>query len=82
MYFFLFFSGFAKNDLPGSAVYMKYLFSMNYFMTIASGFTMEYVLVFLISKPVSAYQMGENYAKSMGVNIKMLRIILILLSRI
>jgi len=38
------------------------------------------VLVFMISKPVSAYQMGENYARNMGVNVTALRIALILLS--
>lgn len=38
------------------------------------------VLVFMISKPVSAYQMGENYARNMGVNVTALRIVLILLS--
>lgn len=44
---------------------------------------MTVVLVtFFSSKPIGAYQMGENYAKSMGVNIKMLRIGLILLSSI
>lgn len=35
---------------------------------------------FLLSKPISAYQMGENYARSVGVNIRLLRILLILLS--
>lgn len=28
------------------------------------------VLVFLLSKPLGAYLLGENYAKSMGVNVK------------
>ena len=32
------------------------------------------------SKPIGAYQLGENYARNMGVNIKVLRIVLILLS--
>ena len=32
------------------------------------------------SKPIGAYQLGENYARNMGVNIKALRIVLILLS--
>ena len=40
------------------------------------------VVVFLMSKPISAYQMGEVYAQNMGVNIKMFRIMLILLSSI
>ena len=38
------------------------------------------VLVFLLSKPMAAYAMGENYAKSMGVNVKAFRVELILLS--
>ncbi len=39
-----------------------------------------FVLVFLMSKPISAYQMGESYAQSMGVNVKRFRILLILMS--
>lgn len=35
---------------------------------------------FLLSKPIGAYQLGESYAGSMGVNIKLLRVLLILLS--
>ena len=38
------------------------------------------VLTFLMSKPIGAYQLGEVYAKNMGVNIKAFRIALILLS--
>ena len=38
--------------------------------------------VFLLSKPISAYQMGEAYAKNMGVNVKTFRVILILLSSV
>ena len=38
------------------------------------------VLTFLLSKPISAYQLGEVYAKNMGVNIKAFRVALILLS--
>ena len=37
---------------------------------------------FMMSKPISAYQLGETYAKNMGVNIKRFRILLILLSSI
>ncbi|MCR5580157.1 MAG: iron ABC transporter permease [Pseudobutyrivibrio sp.] len=40
------------------------------------------VLSFVMSKPIGAYQLGENYARNMGVNIKFLRIVLILLSSI
>ena len=39
-------------------------------------------LAFLMSKPMSAYQLGENYAQNMGVNIKEFRISLILLSSV
>ena len=36
--------------------------------------------VFLLSKPIGAYQLGEAYAQSMGVNIRVFRVALILLS--
>ena len=36
--------------------------------------------VFFLSKPISAFQLGEQYAKSMGVNIRVFRVALILLS--
>ncbi len=59
-----------------------------------SGISWDYVWVsliivvlavlisFFMSKPIGAYQMGEAYARNMGVNIKLLRGILILLSSI
>lgn len=37
-------------------------------------------IVFLLSKPIGAYQLGETYAQNMGVNIKRFRVILVLLS--
>ncbi|MBR4168865.1 MAG: iron ABC transporter permease [Lachnospiraceae bacterium] len=37
-------------------------------------------LTLLILKPMSAYRLGEAYAKSVGVNIPLLRILLILIS--
>ena len=40
------------------------------------------VCTFLLSKPISAYQLGEAYAQSMGVNIKVFRVVIILLSSI
>ena len=40
------------------------------------------VCVFLLSKPISAYQLGEGYARSMGVNIAAFRVVLILLSSV
>lgn len=39
-------------------------------------------LCFLLAKPIGAYQLGESYARSMGVNIRLFRVILILLSSI
>lgn len=39
-------------------------------------------ITFLMSKPIGAYQMGEAYARNMGVKIKTLRVMLILLSSI
>ena len=36
----------------------------------------------MLSKPMSAYQLGESYAKNMGVNLKAFRLALILLSSI
>ena len=41
-----------------------------------------FVCTFLLSKPVSAYQLGEAYAQSMGVNIQVFRVVLILLSSV
>lgn len=40
------------------------------------------ILTFLLSKPLEGYLLGESYAKSMGINIKVFRIILITLSSI
>ena len=39
-------------------------------------------LVFMMSKPIGAYQLGEAYAQSMGVNIRVFRVALILLSSV
>ena len=39
-----------------------------------------FVCVFLLAKPIGAYQMGEAYAQSMGVNIRRFRMELIILS--
>lgn len=39
-------------------------------------------MAFCLSKPISAYQLGENCAKNMGVNIRLLRVLLILLSSV
>ena len=40
------------------------------------------MLVFLMVKPIGAYQLGEAYAQSMGVNIRVFRVALILLSSV
>ncbi len=40
------------------------------------------LLVFLLSKPLGAYQLGETYAQNLGVNIHLFRVALILLSSI
>lgn len=39
-------------------------------------------LVFLLSKPISAYALGEGYAQSMGVNVKLFRVMLIVFSSV
>ena len=40
------------------------------------------LLTFGLSKPLGAYQLGEGYAQSMGVNIRAFRVALILLSSV
>ena len=40
------------------------------------------LLTFLMAKPIGAFQLGEAYAQSMGVNVKRFRVYLILLSSI
>lgn len=39
-------------------------------------------LVFLLAKPISAYELGEVYAKSVGVNVRVLRGFLVILSSV
>ena len=41
-----------------------------------------YICTFLLSKPIGAYQLGEAYAQSMGVNIKVFRVLIVLLSSV
>lgn len=41
-----------------------------------------FAITFFLSKPIGAFQMGEAYAQSMGVNIRAFRVTLILLSSI
>ncbi|MDO9492138.1 iron ABC transporter permease [Acetobacterium sp.] len=38
------------------------------------------LVVMMLSKPIGAYQLGEGYAQSMGINIKWFRILLVLFS--
>ena len=40
------------------------------------------LITFFMSKPIGAYQMGETYAQNMGVNIRLFRVALILLSSV
>ena len=50
---------------------------------IASAVILAAVLgAFLLSKPISAYQLGENYARSIGVNVRAFRVALIGLSSV
>ena len=47
----------------------------------AAGITLPAVFAaFLLSKPMNAFQLGENYARSMGVDVKRFRMALVLLS--
>lgn len=48
----------------------------------AAVVAVTFFCTFLMSKPIGAYQMGEAYARSMGVNIRVFRVVLILLSSI
>lgn len=41
-----------------------------------------FVIVFFMSKPISAYQMGEAYAQNMGINIRIFRAALVVLSSV
>lgn len=40
------------------------------------------ILVFFMAKPMHAYQLGEGYAKNMGVNIRLFRVLLVLFSSV
>ena len=41
-----------------------------------------FILTMILSKPIGAYQLGEHYAQSMGVNVKRFRVALILISSV
>lgn len=38
------------------------------------------IAVFMMAKPLSAYELGEAYAQNMGVNVRLLRVLLVILS--
>ncbi len=48
----------------------------------AAVVAVTFAFTFLMSKPIGAYQMGEAYARSMGVDIRIFRVILIVLSSV
>ena len=41
-----------------------------------------FVVIFFLSKPISAYELGEAYAGNLGVNVRLLRGLLVVLSSI
>lgn len=43
---------------------------------------LSFIFVFLLSKPMSAYQLGESYAENLGVNMRLFRSLLVILSSI
>ena len=53
-------------------------------MLVVSGVMIGYICsaVFLMSKPLSAYQLGESYALNLGVNVRLLRIGMVVFSSI
>ncbi len=58
------FSGIGKSDVKIMAFLVLILLAASFFL----------------SKPIGAFQLGENYARNMGVNVRLLRILLILIS--
>ena len=44
--------------------------------------SVTFIAVFLMSKPLGAYQLGETYAKNVGVNIHILKVCIVLFSSI
>jgi len=81
-------TGFLTTFADNEAVKGFMIWSMGSF----AGFTWDQVklliilglpillLALLVSKPLNAFMLGEDYAKSMGVNIKLFRIFIILVS--
>lgn len=44
--------------------------------------SITFMMVLLLAKPLSAYQLGEVYAQNAGVNVRTLRVLIVLLSSI
>ena len=52
-------------------------------VAVIAGFVLSaFAGTLLLIKPISAFRMGEGYAQSMGMNVKLFRVLLILLSSI
>ena len=49
---------------------------------IAAVILVTFLITFSLSKPLGAYQLGESYARSMGVNVRTLRVWMVLLSSV
>lgn len=43
---------------------------------------LTFIGVFMMSKPMSAYQLGEDYARNLGVNIRLFRCMLVIFSSV
>ena len=56
--------------------------SWNHVAVISVVIAAAFLCAFLLSKPISAYQMGEAYARSVGLNIRLFRVLLILLASV
>jgi len=51
-------------------------------LTCAIVVVLGLICAIIMSKPMGAYQLGEDYARNMGVNVKLFRVALIILSSI
>ena len=68
-------------DEPLSALDLKLRKEMQYELKkIQQEVGITFIFVFLMSKPLMAYQLGESYAVNLGVNIKRIRVLLVLLA--
>ena len=48
----------------------------------AGVIAVTFCMVFMLAKPLSAYQLGEFYAGNLGINVKLLRLAMVVLSSI